>query len=324
MELCGNGSDIRDKTVLFERSRRKLITQTIVLSLVDLAKEKCDKEMETSLWNTYHCLNKIYVSERKLFEKYCKNRLCTVCNSIRKADMINKYLSVVESWDSLHFVTLTAKSCTLKHLDKRMEKTIEAFQIIKERCQKKNQRGRGLKLFGIRSLECNFNPERRSYDPHFHVLVPSEEIANLLVDEWLRLWTTDFAKRNAQNIRKVNNTEKDLIEVVKYGSKIFTKSEGKRNTSRHNRTYRVYVSALYIIISSMKGLRLFDRFGLDLTENKTHERKPAIQLTDYEELHYYLEIMDWISEDTSESLSGFKLTLELQNLLLDRIDTTLQ
>jgi hypothetical protein len=292
--------------------------------LIDLAKEKCDKEMETSLWNTYHCLNKIYVSEGKLFGKYCKNRLCTVCNSIRKAEMINKYLSVVQSWESPHFVTLTAKSCTAKYLDIRMEKTIEAFQIIKERCKKKNQRGKGPKLVGIRSLECNFNPERRSYNPHFHVLVPSEEIANLLVDEWLRLWTTDFSIRNAQNIRKVDNTERDLIEIVKYGSKIFTESEVKRNTSRQNRTYRIYVFALYNIISSMRGLRLLERFGFDLPVNKTQESKTSIQFTDYEELHYYLEIMDWINEDTGEPLSGFKPTFELQNMLAHRIDNITQ
>jgi hypothetical protein len=173
-------------------------------------------------------------------------------------------------------------------------------------------------------LECNFNPERRSYNPHFHVLVLNEDMANLLVNEWLRLWTPKFTNRKAQKIRKVDNTERDLIEVVKYGSKIFTESEGKRTTSRHNRTYRVYVSAHYNIISSMKGLRLFERFGLDLNVNKTHERKPSIQLTDYEELHYYLEIMDWINEDTGESLSGFKPTFELQNLLVHRIDNTIQ
>ena len=238
--------------------------------------------------------------------------------------MINKYLSVVQSWESPHFVTLTAKSCTAKQLDIRMEKTIDAFQIIKERFKKRYQRGRGPKLIGIRSLECNFNPERRSYNPHFHVLVPSEEIANMLVDEWLRLWTPKFTNRKAQNIRKVDNTEMDLIEVVKYGSKIFTESQEKPNNSRQNRTYGVYVSALYNIISSMKGLRLFERFGFDLPVNMTQEGKNSIQLTDYEEMHYYLEIMDWINEDTGESLSGFKPTFELQSLLAHRIDKTTQ
>jgi len=56
----------------------------------------------------------------------------------------------------------------------------------------------------------------------------------------------------------------------------------KCNTSKHNRTYRIYVSALYNFISSMKGLRLFERFGFDLPANKTRERKTTIQITDYE------------------------------------------
>ena len=67
LELCGLGSDISDKSVLFGRAKRKLITQKVVLSLIDYAKKKSDSEMEKAFWNTYHCLNKTLVPNTKIF-----------------------------------------------------------------------------------------------------------------------------------------------------------------------------------------------------------------------------------------------------------------
>jgi plasmid rolling circle replication initiator protein Rep len=34
---------------------------------------------------------------------------------------------------------------------------------------------------GIKSLECNFNPKTRTYNAHFHFIVPSKEIAEMLI-----------------------------------------------------------------------------------------------------------------------------------------------
>ena len=56
----------------------------------------------------------------------------------------------------------------------------KAFSIIKERCKKRHQRGTGIQLIGIKSLECNFNPQKKTYNPHFHIIVPNKEIATLL------------------------------------------------------------------------------------------------------------------------------------------------
>ena len=65
-----------------------------------------------------------------------------------------------------------------------------------------------------------------------------------------------------QDKRQIANLETALIEVVKYGSKIFTepdlnkKGEGKCDP-------KIYVAALDNIFNSMQGLRIFERFGFN-------------------------------------------------------------
>lgn len=222
VELIGKGSDVSDVSTLKRKAKKKLVTNKVVLPLIDYARSKGDKEMVRTLWNTYHCLDRIILSDNKLHGVYCKNRICTVCNGNRKAELINKYLPVVETWHDPHFITLTAKSCPAYKLYGRMRNTKRAFKKISEKIKKRHQRGKGPKLVAIKSLECNFNPSKRTYNPHFHILVPSKELADIILEEWLSKWTSKYALRLAQNIRKVEDRERDLIEVVKYGSKILT------------------------------------------------------------------------------------------------------
>lgn len=79
--------------------------------------------------------------------------------------------------------------------------------------------GRGKKLVGVRSLECNFNPLKQTYNPHFHIITKDKETAEVLLKEWLKLWTPNFALKYGQDLRRVYNLESGLIEIIKYGSK---------------------------------------------------------------------------------------------------------
>lgn len=104
--VTGKGTDIKDKTSLAKRAKRKVISRKMILALIDVAKEKGETERVQAYWRTYRCQNKVTLSNGKLYTKYCKNRFCTVCNAIRKADMINRYYPVISQWEDVHFVTL--------------------------------------------------------------------------------------------------------------------------------------------------------------------------------------------------------------------------
>lgn len=106
-----------------------------------------------------------------------------------------------------------------------MRSMLAEFRAIVETYRKRHQRGKGVELVGIRSLESEFNPEKHSYNPHFHCIVASKEMAQILVKEWLRRSNKRWTSPKAQQISPIFNGLTAMIEVVKYGSKIFTEPD---------------------------------------------------------------------------------------------------
>ena len=324
--VSGKGTDIINNPSLVNRAKRKLITRKMVLALIDVAKEKGESDRIQSYWNTYHCLNNIIVSDGKMYGKYCKNRFCTICNAIRKADMINRYYPVISQWEDVHFVTLTVKSCKEDKLNLWIYGMIRAFELIHNRCKKRHQRGKEIKLMGVKSLECNFNPLNKTYNPHFHLIVPNRETAKLLKTEWIKQWQPKdkneyrykFTTPKAQDIRAVYNLENALIETIKYGSKIFTEPDINKK-SKQNIPPQIYAHALDNILVAMKGKRIFERFGFNLPDQKKQFDSTKL-VKDFETWTFPNDSSDWVKTDTGETLSGFIPPLGLTYLLNECIN----
>ena len=320
--VVGQGSPLGDNKVLKGRAKRKCITQKSVLSLKDIAANRENHDMVKSLWNTYHCQNRLVSHEGMYYGKYCKNRFCTLCCSIRKADIINRYLPVMQGWEKPYFITLTIKACTQASLKKMMYAIVRGFRIILNRCNKRAQRGQGIQLKGIRSLECNFNPAKLTYNPHLHLTVESKEVAETILKEWLQLWTPKFARLPAQYIRPVSNLESDLTETIKYGSKIFTEPDANKKSKTENIRF-IYAKAHCNIIEAMKGLRLFDRFGFN-TPKIQRDRPGARVVNNFSEWVYVPEFHDWLNTETEQTLSGYSPMPETRYLLENCIDAELE
>lgn len=323
----GEGSDLTDAEGLKGRTRRKLITQNLSRSLVDVAVKKGELERAQAYWNTYHCQNEVITQNGKLYGKYCKNRFCTVCASIRKAQKINEYLPVIEQWPEPYFVTLTVKSVKVRSLKKVMRGMIRGFQLIHDRQRKRHERGKGIKLLGIKSLECNFNPEPKTYNPHYHLIVPDKETAELVINEWLKQWTKKWANRKAQNMRKVTSLETDLVETIKYGTKIFTDPEGKKYTKKtkgNPKNGMIYVSAMDNIFAAMQGLRVFDRFGFNLPKSQKPDGASLTVLTEYDKWEFVPEQGNWINIETGRPLTDYMPGVELSEALKNRINNELE
>lgn len=317
----GKGSDLYNIEALKGRAKRKTRTQIMMLNLIKIAEENGDPELEKAYWNTYYCQQNLISVDGRFYGKYCKNRFCSLCCSIRKAEMINKYYPILKQWQEPYFLTLTVKSCNASNLNRYIKKFIQGIQRINAKHRKRFQRGKGIKLVGVRSLECNFNPKTKTYNPHFHIITKDKKTAEILMAEWLKLWTTKFAKRPAQNIQKVRDLESGLIEIIKYGSKIFTEADLKDKAKREKTVY-IYLKALDSILTAMKGKRIFDRFGFDLPQ-LTISKAPKHQiLTKYDEWEYNPEISDWENVMTGERFSGYELPESLQAILEHNINTT--
>ena len=85
--LVGEGSC---KASIKKRPKKKFITQKLCYALIDVALENNESDWAKKYWNTWHCQNYITTYEGKGYGYYCKNRFCSICVGIRKAEIINK------------------------------------------------------------------------------------------------------------------------------------------------------------------------------------------------------------------------------------------
>jgi hypothetical protein len=305
-----------------KKAKQKLIAQTLSLAIVDEAKKKNKPYLIKQAWNTYHCLRDTTLVDGRLYGRYCKNRFCPICCNIRKANEIKKYKPIIDQWPDPHMVTLTVKSCYKKALKVTVKAMIKAFQDIKDKQRKQTARNDSFQLMGIKSLECNFNPVRRWYNPHFHLIVPDKATADFLLAEWLKRVGRVHAGKASQHIRKVGSTEKDLIEVIKYGFKIFTDANMKKQTAVRNEA-KVYARAFVNILDAFHGHRLFDRFGFNLPKTKSDVSTPFVAV-DFGKYGYDMKQADWINKETDEVLSEFVPDLDLETILNYGIDKELE
>lgn len=322
--LHGKGSDLTDEKMWQGRARRKMITQNRCLALIKIAEKRGDKKMEDALWNTYYCQNNITSSGDKVHGEYCKNRFCLVCSGIRKAKIINKYYPILKKWEAPFFLTLTIKSVTKGRLELRIKEMQKAFNTIIERYKKRNQRGKGIKLMGIKSMESNFNPKAKTYNLHYHIILPNLETSDTLMREWRLYWNdSKIVNKSGQRNKRVKDLTKQLIETIKYGSKTFTEPDVIKK-SKQKVPPNIYVVALYNILCAMKGHRNFERFGFNLCntdELKTSE--PQI-VSQFEKWEYEPKRLDWINTISDKPLTKYLPTSELLNLLANNIDTEME
>lgn len=115
--------------------------------------------------------------------------------------------------------------------------------------------------------------------------------------------------------------QRDLIETIKYGSKIFTEPDVvKKSISNIDRS--VYAAALYNIFEAMKGLRIFDRFGFDLPKQTSHFKESVTRVvTDFEEWLFVSQYNDWLNAQNEQVLTDYHPSRELINLLAHSVDT---
>jgi len=322
--LNGNGSDLTNEKMQKNRCKKKVVTQVLMRNLIQIAEMKKDKELMCSFCNTYNCQKEIKTFEGRVYAKYCKNRFCTVCLGIRKAELIRIYYPSLSTWQGCYFVTLTAKSVSAKSLKHRFSQMIRGLNLIVDKYEKRHRRGKGKKLIGIRSLECNYNPNKRTYNPHFHLIVKDKETAEILKMEWLKLLTPKFASKKAQDIQPVYNLKTGLIELIKYGTKVFTEPIEDKNKGKKQSVF-IYAKAFYNIISAMKGHRLFSTFGFNIPKHHRLTEKVEKKTTEYENWVYNSKLMDWENTQTKERLNNYLPSDELIELLFtNRINTDLE
>ena len=312
----GNGTRPPNLIALQHRAQKKTITQRIMQELLPIAYNKGETARYYSYLNTFNCQSQIYTANGRMFGTYCKNRFCEICLGNRRGEKSSKYLPIIRLWPCPHFLTLTLKAVPGERLSDRINEMIKAFETIREKLKKRNQRGKGIRIIGVRSLESNFNHIDRTYNPHFHLILPNFQTADTLRTEWINYWgDVKICEPEAQNNKLIANVSWQLRETIKYGTKFLSREKKNWKTGEIMKPL-ICVAAIDNIFSAMKQHRLFDRFGFDLPKPEKQETGKFSSLTEFREWNYTYENFDWVDEENGERISRFapapKLIIDLE------------
>jgi len=272
---------------LQKRSRRKAITDAITFRLVDI-----DSPLNKSYWQTYHCTRTILQDGNQIKSRYCNQRWCLVCNSIRTGKMINGYLPAIEDMVNPYFVTLTVKN--VKAYD--LKQTIESMQRDFRRSMDKLKK-QGITLKGIRKVEVTFNESRQDYHPHFHCIIDGCKESFALVSDWIKRHP-EQATYKGQDIRFADRNT--TTELFKYFTKLLTKNG------------QFLAPEMDIAFRAMKSKRVFQPFGgikkqseeVELNDTTLVDWKPeAVEIWQRQEAGKFT---DWFNAN-GEALSEIEL-----------------
>lgn len=273
---------------------------------INLAHKNPESPLYHSYINTLACAKHLVVDENgKAHSKYCKNRWCPLCQSIRIAKLIDGYKSQLEQYPELYFVTLTRPTVPAEGLKEQREKMYHAFSRIRQSTF--FRRG---KFSGLRKAECTIRPNGH-YHFHFHVLVNSKEAAEFMVKRWLKL--NPDSVEDAQNIRKVDKSDGSMLEIFKYFTKLIAKLKNEDGTEQAYISY----TRLNVIFEFMKGQRVFQPFGSlhPVEEDFDEEELEADLNVEQANSLWKWSMSDWYNIDTGELLTGYEPAAKLVDLL---------
>lgn len=196
--------------------------------------------------NTMYCASVLMPTEKGLRAKYCKNRWCPTCQSIRIAKLICGYASQLDEMCDPYFVTLTAPTVSAGELEQRIKEFGSTWRLMtRQRYWKEH------KPNGIRKAECTLRPEGQ-YHYHYHVIIDGREHAEWLINQWLKRVKGSNIK--AQDMRQVRPGE--YIEIFKYFTKLISTDKLAGKEHRY-----IDFERLNVVFETLKGTRVYQPFG---------------------------------------------------------------
>lgn len=283
---------------LQKKAKKKYLSKGIAYHLY----YETDSPLRKSYQNSIYCADVLAPNktQTKLTSKYCKNRWCPLCSSIRIAMLIEGYAPQLKQLNEPYFVTLTAPTVLAEELPDRIALFGKSFtQIVN------SHRGRKMKMKGIRKAECTVRP-KGLYHYHFHVIIDGKANAEFLVKRWLEI--VSGALPQSQDLRPAD--EGSFIELFKYFTKLVAKD--KRTGMREIVDYK----RLDIIFQALRGKRTFQPFGglKAVSEDIDEEELEANILISADSIFKWITD-DWVNLETGECLTGFKPSDSLKRLI---------
>lgn len=286
------------KKSLKNKAKKKYLSSKISSELANIKRS----DLHKSYWGSQYCSSRLIAENGRVTSHYCNARWCITCNRIRMAKLIEGYVKPLSDLDDKYFVTLTIPNCTGASLSKTILEMLHTCKAIMEVMKRRKQRGLcDYQLVGIRKIECTYNSDKNSFHPHFHFIIEGRDASLDLVVEWLKRYPNSDI--DAQDIRVAN--DKSIVELFKYFAKVTSKNKKGQ--------VGVYIKQLDVIFNAMKGLRVFQPFGVikDVSEDidSIISEKFDVQNGVWNWFDF-----DWCNED-GECLSGYYPDKEMDNFI---------
>ena len=250
---------LSSRKALSRKASSKYYTNLILKPLMYYAKE-IGSPLHNHYQKAYHCCDTFTQEGKKGTSKYCNSRVCHTCNRIRTAKQIKYYEPTMAksmlAGSKMSFATLTipnVKDTELRDTIRIMKKELSLIQrVLKER--------RGISAKGIIKLEVTWSFIRKDFHPHFHIISDSFEYNEMLIEEWLKRFST--ATRECQH-NKYATLKKGLKELFKYSTKIIdTDSRSNKKKKQEKTIAHVNLYALDVIMNALHKQRTITAFGM--------------------------------------------------------------
>lgn len=297
------------QTTLRKRARAKSLTEALTDGLVGLGEST---PLRFAYRRTLNCAGVLYQSGAVVSAKYCNARWCVVCNRIRTAKLMVRYLPDVRGWKEPMLVTLTRPNVGAAQLHGEVRSVVATLRQVGQNVR----RGDGVAFRAVRKLEVTYNYRRNDFHPHHHLLVDSRAAADALVKRWLE--ANPDANPNAQDVRPCTSP----IELFKYVTKLVVKGLDSERTAPPP-------WALDNIFKALKGLRTVQPMGFKCAgaaaaddvvdgdgELVLDASTPApLERTEPATWQWVSALYDWIDMSTGEVLADYSPDLNWLRLL---------
>ena len=205
----------------------RIKTRDAILSpLIDYAKIVDSKNLP-EYWTAYNCSKELIQSDNVYLKSThrCGSRLCSVCNNIRTAKMMDKFLPLIDDQEKWGFLVLTRRNRDLRYADsEKLRNVIKSMYSVLNRIRQRAKR-KFPNVDCIISLEIEPEQYKRQkrdgkvyfgyYNPHFNIF-GSQEVLLFIRDEWLK--EIDCLQEN-QRYSPCFDIKKTLLELLKYSTK---------------------------------------------------------------------------------------------------------
>ncbi len=286
---------LTDKSLIAKRGLKKKLSSKFAYKMLAFVKANFpnDEMMIKRMIRQIKCSSRLEIYSNGVVKSiFCKEKTCSVCNSIRLAKFLDKYLDPIKGENIKYHMVLTVRNPGQSDLKSTIDKMYDFFNNSSLR-KDKAYRGLNKTIKMFRSFETTLNEKSNTYNVHFHILLAGQketeviEYGKLLIDFWLKYFK-EKANIKAQYLEK---QEKSILENFKYLFKI-------------NDITVSNIRMVYHLLKAIEGKRLFTAKNIHLTKETIESKEEKFNDIEdaklIETFNYMNKEKNWINDKTGE------------------------